>query len=431
MHRPRAPLSLSGPVPSPSAPLSLSARVPCPSLAPTSSLLSISVHRYRSLHRSPPCPFRTPVHRSAVPCTVIALRSPACFPVHRYRSLSRPLPAPSLHPCTVPVHRYRSLPRPPSRAPVHRPRPNTCATSPCTVIALSPGALPAPCRGAVHRPRTPLSLSAPAPSLPLPYTRAPSPCTVIALCPGPLPLPVPYPTPVHRYRSLPRFPPCTFAWSCAPSACTVIALSAPGPLPALPRPVHRSLPRCPPCPVRTPVPVRRYRSLFRSLPAPSRGAVRRPRAPLSLSVSVPSLHLPVHPCTVPVTVTALPYRSLPRPPCTLPRSSVEPCTVPVIALCPVPSLSQTRTPSPCTIFDLCPGPLPAPSRGAVHPPLNRRAPVHRPRAPLSLSAPAPSVHPCTVFVHRYRSPSLHLPVHPCTVPVHRYRSLPAPSLPLP
>ena len=120
MHRPRAPLSFSaGPL-------------PAPSLDPS----TVPVHRYRSLPRSPPCTF---------PCTVC---------VHRYRSLPLPLPytrAPS--PCTFPCTR---------------------APSPCTLIALCPCPFPTP----VHRPRAPLSLSAPVPSLPLPYTRATSPCTV-------------------------------------------------------------------------------------------------------------------------------------------------------------------------------------------------------------------------------------------------------------
>ena len=101
-----------------------------------------------------------------------------------------------------------------------------------------PRSPPCPFPRPVHRPRAPLSISAPSPPctfpctrapspctvilpLPLPNTRAPSPCTVIALCPSPLPAPSLHPctVPVHRSaRSTPvgsAIPPYTASSSFA------------------------------------------------------------------------------------------------------------------------------------------------------------------------------------------------------------------------
>ena len=137
--------------------------------------------------------------------------------------------------------------------------------------------------------------------------------------------------------------------------------------------------------------------------AKHRQAVHRPRAPLSLAAPVPCMHLPVH-ARAPLS------RSAPVPSCTFPCTQTpSPCTV--IALCPGPLHLPVH---PCTVpvhrYRALPR-SPAPSR----------APVHRPRAPLSLAAPVPCTFPCAP-VHRYRA--LPGPLHPYTVPVHRYRALP-------
>ena len=291
MHRPRAPLSLSVPVPSllSRAPLSLSNPVP-------------------SLHLRM--------------CTDIALPSPSTV-----IALPRPLRAPvSVHPCTNPLHRYRSLPR-------SLPAPaRTRALSPCTVIALCSGPrtsaytrapscpvasrgpfgpLPAPPRTPVHRSRAPLSPAAPIPPCPSTYTHAPSPCTLplrvhpctipvhLARCPGPLPAAYTRAPSPCSYRSLPRSPPCTPRTRAPSRAPLIIALCpsppctrAPSPCTVIPVPsvhpctipVHRyrSLPRSPPCPFRTPV--HRSPRTVRLVPLPA--------APRSLRTRLrdPSVH---------------------------------------------------------------------------------------------------------------------------------------------
>ena len=242
---------------------------------------------------------------------------------------------------------------------MHRPR----APSPCTVIALCPGSLPAPSPAPRHRPR--------APTVPVHRYRA--------LPPVPfLHLPVHRDTvPVHRYRALPRSPSCTFPCTRAPSPCTLIA--------RCPAPLHRS--RARPC---------RYRALPRS-----------PLHPYTCTVIALCLG-PLHPHTVPVHPVTGPnpapnYHNLTGWTLHLP---VHPRTVPVhryrapVHPCHLPRAPLSRAPvtlSPCTVIALCPGPLSAPSR----------APVHRPRA-----------RPCTVIA---LCPG---PLHPYTVPVHRYRALP-------
>ena len=386
---------------------------------------TVPVHRYRALPRSPPCPSAyTP---APSPCTVIArCPVPLHLPVHPCTVIALcpgPLPAPS----RAPVHR--------PRAPLSRsaPVPFTRTPSPCTVIALCPGPLHLP----LHP--TPLSRSAPVPFLHLPVhprtvpvhryrslprSPAPSrarPCTVISR-PAPS-LPAPSLPPVHRPRApLSRSAPVPFSCVITPSPCTVIALC---PVPSLPLRVH-------PCSV----PVHRYHSLPRS-PAPSRAPMHRPRAPLSRSAPVPFLHLPVHPCTAPMhryralpgplqpcTVPVHRYRTRPGPlhtpsPCTVIalcpgplHLPVHPCTVPVhrdrsLPRSPAPSRAPSRA-RPCTVIALCPGPHPYTVpvhryRALPRSPAPSRAPVHRYRS-LPRSPPCPSVHPCTFFCAAVRLP---------------------------
>ena len=241
-----------------------------------------------SLPRSPSCTFpctcalcprvtlSAPSRHPPLPCSAIALprplTAPSRAPAHQPRAaLSRSAPVPFLHlpPCT---------PAPsPCTVIAHLPP----CTSPCTVIALCPGPLPAP--SPVHPGPHPVELHNLTGRIPLhvpsvngflfvcawlpfrssfvsspvgtaipPYTaselfvssfrtrrlryralaayrlRAP----LFALCPGPLPA---LPVPVHRYRSLPRSPPCPFP---TPSPCTVRLV----PLPSAPRSLRTQLP---------------------------------------------------------------------------------------------------------------------------------------------------------------------------------------------
>ena len=216
-------------------------------------------------------------------------RSPSCtFPCTRALCPRVTLSAPSRHP-PLPCSAI-ALPRPltaPSRAPAHQPRAALSRSAPVPFLHLPPCTpAPSPCTVIAHLP--PCTF----PCTVIALYPAPTPCTVIALCPGPLPAPSRAPTGFlfvcawlpfrSSFISSPvgtAIPPYTaselFVSSSRTRRLRHRALAAyrlraplfalcPGPLPALPVPVHRyrSLPRSPPCPF--PTPVHRPRAPFGS-----------------------------------------------------------------------------------------------------------------------------------------------------------------------